>query len=137
MRYGYAAAVVLILLGRGESSCGCGEGREQRAANAGVANGKPMKAAEEAILPPSRSIQLTLSDGRKVAVGQRQTLAEQGAWPFIPTAERSNINRIRARCAMQLPGEMAYNTLEVPRGNKARIVLPDGTEGLDQCCCRE
>lgn len=125
MRYGYAAAVVLILL-TGGIYWWLRAGREQGPAGSEVAHGQPGK-SEKAILPPSRSVELTLSDGRKVAVGQRQTLAEQGGVAIHTDSGKVEYQPNQGAMANATPGEMAYNTLEVPRGNKARIVLPDGT----------
>lgn len=127
MKLGYAAAVVLILLTGGIYWFQHSR-RAQGQANPmdGVAHGKPGK-GEKAILPPSRGIQLTLSDGRKIPIGQRQTLTEQGGVAIRTDSGKVEYQVDQGPTPDATPGELAYNTLDVPRGNKARITLPDGT----------
>lgn len=117
MRTGYAAAVVLILLAGGGYWWWRSE-RGQGGVNLRLAG------VEKAVLPPSKGVQLVLSDGRRVSVDRARTLNEAGG-----VAIQTDSGSVDYQVGVGgKAGELAYNTLEVPRGNKTRVTLPDGTK---------
>lgn len=73
-------------------------------------------------LPPTRGVQLVLSGGRRVGLGRKQVIKEQDG--AIIQADDSVVTYQPSAATARLD----YNTLEVPRGNQTRLVLPDGTK---------
>jgi hypothetical protein len=119
MRYRIVAAAVVILLLIGGGYFVLRTGREDGHANALVAG------SDKAVLPPTKGVQLVLSDGRRVSVDKAQTLTEKGG---VAIQTDSGSVDYQAAAAGVKGAEIAFNTLEVPRGNKSRITLPDGTK---------
>lgn len=78
---------------------------------------------QRAILPASENVQLVLADGQKLTLGQRQSLTEKNGVSI--NASEGKIEY--GQPATQLTG-LIFNTLMVPRGKKAQVTLPDGTE---------
>ncbi|MHA4809361.1 FecR family protein [Flavitalea flava] len=88
-------------------------------------------------LPPSHGVQLILAGGRRVGLDTAQTLKEQDgatirAGKGIVSYESAvaGADAGEKRTAGDEPSSpvVFFNTLEVPRGNQSRLILPDGTK---------
>lgn len=127
-RYAAAAAAIFIMLSGGYWLI---RHSGHEAAN-GIESASKTKVA--ANLPPVQGVQLILAGGQRIAVDQQQLIkeangvaihTENGTIEYQPaeatTAGKGNVGLKRAQ-------EVLLNTLEVPRGNKSRLTLPDGTK---------
>jgi ferric-dicitrate binding protein FerR (iron transport regulator) len=100
-------------------------------------------AASDAVadLPPSHSVQLILAGGRRVELDSIQTLKEQngatiragkGIVSYESAAGGVDAGAGAGKKTTSVGGPLSqvvfYNTLEVPRGNQSRLILPDGTK---------
>jgi transmembrane sensor len=112
------AASLLILLGAATFWWFISEKR-----TAGTAiPGKP-NITERANKPASGDVQLVLADGRKLTLGKRQSITEKNGVAIAATE-----GKLEYAPANQTSSELLYNTLIVPRGKKAQLLLPDGTK---------
>lgn len=127
-RYVAAAVVIFIMLSGGYWMI---RGRDHETTAGKPASTKTQVAAN---LPPVRGVQLILAGGQRIAVDKQQSLTEQNG-----TAIHMNNGVVEYQAAEATKGgkantglnnaqEVFLNTLEVPRGNKSRLTLPDGTK---------
>ena len=109
-RLSYAAAAIVLLAG------GAWLWRQR----ASPRSGQSIPTA--AILTPRKGVQLILSGGRRLDANSRQTLKEQEG----VTVSTANGN-VTYQAGPAQPATIEIDTLEVPRGNKSKLTLSDGT----------
>jgi transmembrane sensor len=111
LRYAAVAAVVLVL------SVG-GLWVMRKASN----ESHPIAGNGIGALRPAKGVELILSNGQHVAVNKPETLKENGISIHLDSGGVAYQPNASANTVMA-----GINILVVPRGNKSRIVLPDGT----------
>lgn len=88
---------------------------------------KPVVASvNKAILPPTGSVTLTLSDGRKLMVNNQKQTAHDAGGVHIKTGGAGLEYQADANGSSKNQ-PVAYNTVDVPRGFQTKVILSDGT----------
>jgi transmembrane sensor len=127
-RYAAAAAVIFIMLSGGYWLIK-GSGHDTTIGKSAFSKSKVA-----ANLPPVRGVQLILAGGQRISVDKQQSLTEQngttihmnnGVVEYLPAEATKDGN---GNTGPKNAQEIFLNTLEVPRGNKSRLTLPDGTK---------
>jgi ferric-dicitrate binding protein FerR (iron transport regulator) len=115
MRYRLVAAAVLLLAVAGIFwMLNQPSGQEKKLA------GKNEQ-VEKANLPASQQVQLTLADGSKIELGQKQSITEKNGVAILASGDKLHYKSDSSS------GKLLFNTLMVPKGKKSQISLPDGT----------
>jgi len=81
------------------------------------------------LLPETNSAILTLASGKKVAIseGNIGEIAGEEYVSISQTADGQLIYTITDEGKGKAPTDDAYNTIETPKGNQYKVVLPDGS----------
>ncbi|TYR37537.1 DUF4974 domain-containing protein [Sphingobacterium phlebotomi] len=81
------------------------------------------------LLPETNSVILTLANGKKVTIAEGNTgeIVADDNFSISQTADGQLVYTITDNGKGERPTEVAYNTIETPKGNQYKIVLPDGS----------
>lgn len=118
-RYRWVAAALLLLIASSVVFLNLGKKETTYSSN-------PARVIEQDRLPGGDRAVLTLSDGRTILLDSASNgmLAHQGATDVI----KKDDGQLVYNSADGQSNEIAYNTLQTPRGGQYKITLPDGTK---------
>ncbi len=95
---------------------------------------KPVVAViENKVTPGSDKAILTLSNGRKIELGNNKEIINDGSVKISSNGSELSYEK-NSKLISEKADVVALNTMTTPRGGQYKLTLPDGYKSLAQCC---